>query len=287
MSDQLKKRSAKQQAASRANGAQGHGPVTAEGKKHSSANAVKHGLFTTELFVPEQEREYFKQLRQALAADLEPDSVLLWILFDDLVSLAWRWKMALRLEQGEMGRQLTVATEAQPNAAGGAIPKRYNSQQRIAFLDTFETLIRKHGRIDESLQAEGERILGAELMSALFFCKPEPGAQLDYRLDEMIMYKVGKYHIPSPLADVPDKELRQLKATGQRVVEEALSPIKQELSLKLIEHERQRIQELEHSIPGGTEFQSSRHELAMRTQESLRRNFVRMYHEYKTMKHEG
>ena len=177
MPDQPKKRSDKQQAASRANGARGQGPVTAQGKKHSSANALKHGLFARELLIPEQDRECFEQLRQALAAELKPDTVLLWILFDDIVSIIWRMRPALRLEQAEMRRLLAPANEAQVDAAGAAIPGVYNVRQRIECLGRLEKLLSGGHRIDESLRAEGAEKLGTEFMADLLCWQPGPSGR--------------------------------------------------------------------------------------------------------------
>ena len=144
MLDNLKNRSAKQQAASRANGAQGHGPVTAQGKERSSANALKHGLFASELHIPGEEHDNFEAFRQGLAAELKPNTDLLWIFFDDIVSLRWRMKLALRLEEDEIEQQLHAARD-----------RRFDCEHAMPTMSRCEFA----ARIQESLRRNWLRML--------------------------------------------------------------------------------------------------------------------------------
>jgi hypothetical protein len=308
MLDKLKNRSDKQQAASRANGARGHGPVTARGKRRSSANALKHGLFARELLIPEQERQGFEHLRQSLAAELKPDTELLWILFDDIISLIWRMKTALCLEQAEIGRQLAAAKEAQTNA-DAPVPELYNWRQQITCLEQLAGRIKKSETIDENLQAEGKEKLGVKFMDDLLHWRPEPKALILSRLADVMVSNAARSglnlegavrrnrdYLRPPQADaevegegrppeLSEDELQQLKARAQEFAEEVLSQTKEEMTLKLIELKRQHILDLARSASGSTPSQSSRYEFAVRIQESQRRDLLRMLKEYHRIKY--
>jgi len=63
-----------QQAASRSNGAQGHGPATDAGKQRSSQNARRHDFFTKIDLLPNEDQQEFYALVHAFTEDHNPQS---------------------------------------------------------------------------------------------------------------------------------------------------------------------------------------------------------------------
>ena len=59
-------RTPKQIAASRANGARSKGPVTAQGKRNSSRNSIRHGLFADTIVLEEEKKDEFFELLHEL-----------------------------------------------------------------------------------------------------------------------------------------------------------------------------------------------------------------------------
>ena len=84
--------------ANRANALHSTGPRTEEGKARSSLNAVKHGLNSKEFFVRDDEREEFDELRQSLAAEVNPQTALDWSLFTQLLHARWTMRRVDVLE---------------------------------------------------------------------------------------------------------------------------------------------------------------------------------------------
>ena len=66
--------SAAQQTAARQNGSLSQGPVTAEGKSHSSQNARKHNFFTTTALLPTEVREQFESLLADFTEEFQPST---------------------------------------------------------------------------------------------------------------------------------------------------------------------------------------------------------------------
>lgn len=66
------KPSASQSQTSRDNGARSKGPITEQGKKASSQNAVRHGLRADRLQLSDEERGFAKELRRDLVARILP-----------------------------------------------------------------------------------------------------------------------------------------------------------------------------------------------------------------------
>ena len=74
------------------------GPVTKEGKKNSSKNALKHGLLSKETLMPGESAEELDALRKAMMAQLEPQGAIEEALAERVVSNLWRLRRLLRIE---------------------------------------------------------------------------------------------------------------------------------------------------------------------------------------------
>jgi hypothetical protein len=85
--------------ANRTNGAKSRGPLTDEGKVIASRNAIQHGLLAkTDILVPGETEDDLKAFTDALRADLLPQGATEEMLFDRIVSCAWRLKRAAKIE---------------------------------------------------------------------------------------------------------------------------------------------------------------------------------------------
>ena len=85
-------------AANQANAQKSTGPVTEKGKASSSRNALKHGLTSRDLAVPADQQEEFTLFQQALKDDIHPEGPAEMLLFQQLVSAAWRLLRCDRVE---------------------------------------------------------------------------------------------------------------------------------------------------------------------------------------------
>lgn len=86
-------------AASRTNGAKSHGPVTPEGKKISSGNSYKHGLFASvENLTCHEDPTEFKSLHQGIYEEYLPKSAMELHYVETVVACTWRLKRADTIE---------------------------------------------------------------------------------------------------------------------------------------------------------------------------------------------
>jgi len=74
----------------RINGAKSRGPVTPEGKKRSSLNAVRHGLLAKSICLTNEDPEKFKELLQDYLTRLQPTDNVELRLVEQLASAAFR-----------------------------------------------------------------------------------------------------------------------------------------------------------------------------------------------------
>jgi len=76
--------------ANRSNALKSTGPRTREGKAVVAWNAVKHGLLSREVLLPEENRAAFRALATGLWEYLQPVGTLECLLADRVVAAAWR-----------------------------------------------------------------------------------------------------------------------------------------------------------------------------------------------------
>lgn len=84
--------------ANRKNAALSTGPTTEAGRDRASRNATKHGLFSKVTLTGDESAPEFLDLRERLRRDLRPTGALQQLLFDRIVSCAWRLRRAVLIE---------------------------------------------------------------------------------------------------------------------------------------------------------------------------------------------
>src|SRR6516225_6832858 len=93
--------------ANRANAEHSTGPASAGGKKRSSRNSTRHGLFARDLYIPEELRPEFDTLRADLLRDLCPGSSIEFVLFNQILSASWK---LFRCDRAEAQLDTLVST---------------------------------------------------------------------------------------------------------------------------------------------------------------------------------
>jgi hypothetical protein len=86
--------------ANRRNARKSTGPKTPEGKAAVRLNALKHGLLSQEILLPDEDAEALWDLDERLRAELQPVGELENLLVDRIVSLTWRLRRLGRVEAG-------------------------------------------------------------------------------------------------------------------------------------------------------------------------------------------
>ncbi len=85
-------------AANRRNACRSTGPRTLVGKARSSKNAVRHGLLSTTVVLPDEDAEKFNTFRDNVATRLDPHGEVEHLLVDKIVMSAWRLARMYRIE---------------------------------------------------------------------------------------------------------------------------------------------------------------------------------------------
>ena len=88
------------------------GPKTREGKAASSKNAIRHGLLSKQVTLPDEDKEAFTCWSEKMLAQLAPVGPLEEFLAGRVVATAWRLGRVSRLESGVLAyRMMDVQVE--------------------------------------------------------------------------------------------------------------------------------------------------------------------------------
>ena len=105
--------------ANRQNALKSTGPKTLEGKTAVRLNAVKHGLLSDQVLLPDEDEDALSELSERLRAELQPEGELENLLVDRITAATWRLRRLGRVEAGIFACELyaELAERAQQEAS--------------------------------------------------------------------------------------------------------------------------------------------------------------------------
>ena len=95
----------------RANGAKSHGPVTEEGRKKSSMNALKHGLTARTVLFSNDNHDEYNALLESYIQSLQPIDPVEMDLVVDMVNAKWQQRRVQKLETELFDREMDEQKE--------------------------------------------------------------------------------------------------------------------------------------------------------------------------------
>jgi hypothetical protein len=121
----------------RENGAKSRGPVTPDGKRRSSQNATKHGLYSTSALIRGEDPAAREQMFMAFYNDVAPDGAVETELVHDLADAAWRKRRYRRIEaelidEAFEHRDTTEPEPGEPSILSGPIGRALADANRFA-----------------------------------------------------------------------------------------------------------------------------------------------------------
>ena len=108
--------SAKQVAANGKNAKKSTGPKSSSGKALVAKNALKHGLFSNVVVLPNEEEHVFNRFKRDMVESLDPKSAREAFLVDRIVSCAWRLRRIMQIENFYMQDEIVIDSYRRPVA---------------------------------------------------------------------------------------------------------------------------------------------------------------------------
>ncbi len=130
----------------RKNALKSTGPKTAEGKKASRLNALKHGILSQENLLPSEDKSALTKLREGFRDEFSPVGDFEEILVDRIVSLIWRLKRLGRTETGIFRYQLEdsiMMISDEVSALGLSFIRDGNGANAFSKLSRYESTIER------------------------------------------------------------------------------------------------------------------------------------------------
>jgi len=87
-------------------GSKASGPRTEQGKRRSSRNATKHGVYSEVLILRGESKAQYRVLLAGLHEALQPEGALEELLVEKLATTAWRQRRLLLAESAEVGKNM-------------------------------------------------------------------------------------------------------------------------------------------------------------------------------------
>jgi hypothetical protein len=131
----------KQIRANRRNARKSAGPKTPHGKAAVRLNAIKHGLLSGQILLPNEDEASLMKLSEHLHSQLLPVGELESILVDRIVAATWRLRRVLAVEAGVYEEQ-RFGFMGDEHGLGGAFIQDANGANAFSKLSRYETTIR-------------------------------------------------------------------------------------------------------------------------------------------------
>ncbi len=135
----------RQIAASRANGARSRGPKTAEGKRRSSRNAIRHGLLARNIVLENECRENFLALLLQHEARFAPADGIDAAFIEEMAAAFWRMRRLWAIETRILDNAVAArpAQEDPRDAIAGAFGDLAATAPQLALMHRYETRLHR------------------------------------------------------------------------------------------------------------------------------------------------
>jgi hypothetical protein len=114
-------RTPKQIQASRANGARSKGPVTAQGKRNSSRNSIRHGLLAETVVLEDEHTGRFLELLNDLLDEHQPATPTQTMLVETLATAIWKQKRIWGMQKVAFDEDVSSVDSASESPALRAV----------------------------------------------------------------------------------------------------------------------------------------------------------------------
>ncbi len=133
----------KQLQANQRNALKSTGPRTVKGKEAVRLNAVKHGLLSQQVVLPDENETALAQLRERVYTHLRPVGEMENLLVDLVVTGVWRLRRVLAVEVEIFEEERFLQGLAQGKGLGLAFIRDSNGANAFSKLSRYETAIER------------------------------------------------------------------------------------------------------------------------------------------------
>ena len=135
----------------RRNAQRSTGPRTKQGKAVSSKNAVRHGLLSRHVALPDEDLDALNRFRTELVEQLDPQGPLEELLAERVMGNAWRLRRVCRLESAVLAHRTADARAGQTEKQRDTDPIAAGVIRDAAGADTLSKLSRYERSLERGM----------------------------------------------------------------------------------------------------------------------------------------
>jgi hypothetical protein len=184
----------------RTNGAKSHGPKTEAGRKKSSMNAVKHGLYAESVVLSTESPKEYQEILAAYIQQFQPDGQAEFDLIEEMVAAKWRqrrlWAIESQLVELEMLDQKEQLDEEYTSYT--EITQLASTYRALARSSTLPFLTRHESRLERAYSRALKNLL--ELQRLRKATQPAPPKNMQERTESQLR----PTPTPAPAAQPPE-----------------------------------------------------------------------------------
>jgi hypothetical protein len=260
------------------------GPRTPKGKSRSRGNARRHGIFSSELTLSDQERREFNQLESQLRNDLKPATPLCELLFDNLLTSAWQMKRSFGAVQATLNDMMAESGATSLLGDGADSPMYFpyaltasEIRRRLRMLKEFRAEVEKRHYIPPEWEKPITEALGADLWKTLSDWAPSSANHVAAGFAAVVMASHEVYGTSLPGTPPTPEESRKYRASYELAKEQMFS----KLTAQEAQHLTLALRWAEHAEQQPAVQRNARLDLFLRYQTTTTRAFYRALEEYR------
>ena len=256
------------------------GPITEEGKKRISGNAIKTGFYSTHLILPGESEEEFLNLKETLYTQLGSKNLISEYLIHDLTVLLWKRMRLLSVEHRviqHLIEQPITQKELEPFLSINWPKDCASILEEIDSIDeTFFKESQSYKSIAESLLLKN--ITQSEFAEII---------QEDSPFKREVMRRLDQSAIQNAIVNISGFDYLELSSSRDPALMMVLAEIVKETDLTIWAYtHRKELNEAIKKVKDGRLLKFMQDESISRAHEDLRRSFTRLLKEIRRSNHQ-
>ena len=170
------------------------GPRSEAGKAVDSRNSIRTGVYSTQVVLPGESEQEFRELEQCFVEDFMPEGVTEALLVRDLAVIAWKKRRLTRMEHAVLIAQLKTQITADELFEAG-LPRRDEFKWALENLEILtQENLDLYERHAELVRGMGRNERYAQKIAEIERCEPMLYERLRRMADETVLAKRQNKH---------------------------------------------------------------------------------------------
>jgi hypothetical protein len=257
------------------------GPITGEGKKRISGNAIKTGFYSTHLILPGESEEEFLNLKETLNAQLGSKNLISEYLIHDLTVLLWKRMRLLSVEHRviqHLIEQPITQKELEP-----FLSINWQKDCARSILEEIDSIDETFFKESQSYKSIAESLILKNITQSEF----AEIIQEDYPFKREVMSRLDQAAIKNAIVNISGFDYSEMSSFRDPALMMVLAKMVKEADLTIWAYtHRAELNEAIKKVKDRRLLKFMQDESISRAHEDLRRSFTRLLKEIRRSNHQ-